>query len=196
MAKVEDKNKQNDSKAPTVETKDQTSTQAAQAPAVVMHGTQTEATQATAVKDTLAKLGSEDADQVRLVEGLLNEYTTTITKKSELGVSARGAFGKLHGAFRTMMALRGDAHKEAARVFMRTFKKHGKGSMDYDMRCRHLDLLAREQRSVFTGYLDLLCRFEKASDKGSFRQNNNIDRLINRVADKELAASINGVFPG
>lgn len=196
MAKVEDKNKQDDTKANTTETKDQTSAHVALSPAVVTHGTQTEATQATAVKDPLAKLGSEEATQVRLIEGLLNEYTSTITKKSELGISARGAFGKLHGAFRTMMSLRGEAHKEAARIFMRAFKKHGKGSMDYDMRCRHLDLLAREQRSVFTGYLDLLCRFEKASDKGSFRQNNNIDRLINRVADKELAASINGVFPG
>ncbi len=196
MAKVEDKNKQTDAKEDTTETKVQASTHTATPAAVVMHGTQTEATQSSESKDPLAALGSEDATQVTLVGGLLNEYTASITKKSELGASARGAFGKLHGAFRTMMTLRGDAHKEAARIFMRAFKKHGKASMDYDMRCRHLDLLPREQRAVFTGYLDLLCRFEKASDKGSFRQNNNIDRLINRIADKELAASINGVFPG
>lgn len=194
MAKVEDKNKQNDSNTLTTETKDQTSTPVV--PSAASQAPQTEATQSSEVKDPLAKLGSEEADQVKLVEGLLNEFTTSISKKSDLGEAARGTYGKLHGAFRTMMGLRGASHKEAARVFMRAFKKHSKGSLDYDMRCRHLDLLPRDQRSVFTGYLDLLSRFEKASDKGSFRQNNNIDRLINRIADKELAAAINGVFPG
>ncbi len=196
MAKVEEKNKQNDSKAPTTENKDQSSTPVVPSASSASQAPQTEATQSSEVKDPLAKLGSEEADQVKLVEGLLNEFVTSISKKSDLGEAARGAYGKLHGAFRTMMGLRGASHKEAARVFMRTFKEHGKGSLDYDMRCRHLDLLPRDQRSVFTGYLDLLSRFEKASDKGSFRQNNNIDRLINRIADKELAASINGVFPG
>lgn len=155
----------------------------------------TEVTQGTVKDDPLAGIGKENADQVRLIESLLGEYTTTVTRQSDLGDAARGGFGKLHGAFRTMMSLRGEAHKQAARVFLKFFASHGKTSLDYDMRCRHLDLLPHDQRPVFTGYMDLLARFVKAQNKGQFRQNNNIDRLLARILDKELQASVDGVFP-
>lgn len=156
----------------------------------------TEVSQEQPKADPLDALSKDEAEQVRLVRSLLGEFTSTITKQSDLGDSARGAFGKLHGAFRTMMDLRGEAHKQAARVFLEFFNSHGKKSLDYDMRCRHLDLLTHDVRPVFTGYLDLLCRFEKAENKGQFRKNNNIDRLVGRIADRELAESVNEVFPG
>lgn len=183
MAKVEDADK-------TKET--QQTPQTTQQPKVE----KTEATQGTTQQDPLAALGKEDADQVRLIDSLLGEYTSTVTRASDLGDAARGSFGKLHGAFRAMMALRGEAHKQAARVFIKYFESHGKKSLDYDMRCRHLDLLPHTDRGVFTGYMDLLCRFQKADNKGQFRKNNNIDRLLGRVLDPELQESMNGVFPG
>ena len=189
MAKIEDKQKpeakENNGNQPPA-------SPASQTPDVVKADVQ----QVNVAKDPLAKLGKDDADSVRLIDSLLNEYASTIKKTSHLGDSARSGYGKLHGAYRTLMSLRGDAHKEAARVFMRAFKVHGKNSLDYDMRCRHIDMLPTDQRAVFAGYLDLLSRFEKSSDKGNFRKNNNIDRLLGRILDPELAASINSVFPG
>tara|TARA_Y100001956_G_C4123424_1_gene188749 strand:+ start:2705 stop:3274 length:570 start_codon:yes stop_codon:yes gene_type:complete len=189
MAKIEDTQKveKNENKA-----KQPPAAPASQIPETVA----VEVKQANEAKDPLAKLSKDDADSVRLIDSLLNEYASTIKKTSHLGDSARSGYGKLHGAYRTLMSLRGEAHKEAARVFMRAFKQHGKGSLDYDMRCRHIELLPADQRGVFASYLDLLSRFEKSSDKGAFRNNNNIDRLLGRILDPELAASINSVFPG
>ena len=146
-------------------------------------------------KERIGSLEDTDREAVELIAGLIEEYAAKVSRASDLGDSAQGNYGKLHGAFRSMMALRGKAHIEAARLFMAALKKHHKGCMDYDMRCRHLNLLSSESRSVFTGYLDLLSRFARSENKGGFRSANDIDRILNKVNDPALAESMNAVFP-
>lgn len=176
IAQVQDKSQQ---KQPKVQQKVQTEVNAAQ-PAT----------------DPFKGCNAEEITTLKLIEQQLDEYASKTTRASQTNsAEVIERYNKLHAAFRGMMGLRGAAHKVAARYFLKAFNKYGTTALDYDMRCRNLDMLGRDWSVVFTSYMDALNRFSRCDEKANFRKMHDIDRLISKIADKELADSINAVFP-
>jgi hypothetical protein len=137
----------------------------------------------------------ETQKKLDFIRDLLAEYASKITRASDLGQAAIPHYAKFHGAFREMMALRGDAHVAAARIFIDAFLTEEYKALAPDLRYRHVDRLVHAERMVFTGYLDLLWRFTKCTDKSSFRKTNDIDRMLAKISIPALRESVNAVFP-
>lgn len=141
---------------------------------------------------------AEENRAVLLLKQLLEEANQISRAVDIFAPKTEAAYRRLHAAFRHLMSLRGEDFTRGFALFQEAARAgRPNGIFHPYMANQKLEFFQdAAERETFVIFMPLVTRYALAQDgqKAKFAQNNNVERLLSRIVDEELAGLLAEAF--
>lgn len=140
---------------------------------------------------------SKAQSTLRLIEELLKEAGPFGINSNRANGAESTAYNKLHQAFRSLFKLSGSDFERGFALFQEAIRKYPNGIFANTMVNRNLEYFNdAAERETYMVFINMIVRFARtpASQKGQFKNTNNIERLLTRVKAADLRATLSALF--